>query len=187
MKMLGSGILIIIALFIVACSGVNDGSDRVTGVKLASPIQTCRMVDVPYEEQESYIEQEPYQDTESYQENLKYESVGTKTGTFLKGFDVWAFGEVPVRNVDSETGKFVVSQTFSTLNGGLKTYTVTQYIMPGETKTFRSEHDIDAGEDFNMKFVITPGTKTLTRTVTKFRDVTKYRTVTKIRQEQKCE
>jgi hypothetical protein len=186
---------ILIGVTLVGCSGkANTPTGEVTlsneesadsTFKLQSPIKTCRMVEVPYEEQEAYIDQEPYQATEEYQENLKYEVVRHKPDTTLHGFDVWATGDIDVRNVDSETGTFTVEQSFRTL-AGTRSYSSSQYIMPGETKNFHQEHDIDRDDKFELSYSVIPGQKTLTRQVTRFRDVTKYRTVTKTRQEEQC-
>ena len=115
------GVIILGILVLSGCSTTGDA------VKITNPIQTCKNVEVSY------------QDTEYYTENYKYEVVGSVSGTFLKGFDVYAEGNVQVRNVDSETGSFIVQQTFSTLDGA-KTLSSTQYIMPGETKTFTEEY-----------------------------------------------
>jgi len=146
--MLIAGVLIL--------SGCGDGTTGNT-IKITNPIKTCKMVDASY------------QATEEYQEPLKYEVVEKTKSTTLKGFDVWAVSEVTVKNVDTETGSFSVLQTFSTLNGQDRTLSSKQYIMPGETKTFREEYDIDLGEDFNVRYSVQPPTKTLTRTVTKYR------------------
>jgi len=113
--------------------------------------------------------QVPYDSVENYQVDMKFEQSGSK-GTTLHGLDVWAYGNVNIRNVDSETGAFTVAQTFTTLNRPSQTLTSTQYVMPGETKTFHQEYDINLGEDFNMNYVVTPAQKTLTRTVTLYRD-----------------
>lgn len=152
---------------------------------LTNPLKSCRMVDVPYEDLESYTTSEPYQATEEYTVDLKYENTA-KSSTSNTNFDVKAVGEVSIRNVDSETGRFAVSQTFTTLKRPSQTLTTSYYIMPGETKTFEEEYDIDFGEDFKMTYIVTPGQKTLIRQVTAYRDVTAYRTVTKYREEEQC-
>lgn len=135
----------------------------------------------------AYTEQEPYTALEDQQVTLKYEVTKAISGTTDKGFDIWAYGEVTVKNVDSETGSFTVEQTFTTLNKLPNTMRTTNYIMSGESKIFREEYDIKLGEDFNMKYVVQPGTKTVTKQVTKYRAVTKYRTETKYKQEEKCD
>jgi hypothetical protein len=148
-------LLIIFCLALTACS--SDGST----IRLLS---RCKMVDVPYET------------TEEYSVDLKYETVEAKSTTTLKGvLDVWAVGIVQVRNVDSETGEFTVIQTFKTLEDGETSLRTTQYIMPGETKEFKEEYDISAGEDVSLTYQVIPGTKKEIRTVTKYR------------QEERCE
>ncbi|MDD5615449.1 MAG: hypothetical protein PHH85_04540 [Candidatus Methanoperedens sp.] len=144
------------------------------------------MVSVPYQEQVAYTEQEPYNAYEDEQVLLKYEVTNALKSTTLKGFDVWAYGEVTVRNLDSETGSFTVKQTITTLNNPSSTQQSSQFIMPSESKIFRQEYDIDMGDDFNINYIVEPGTKTITKQVTKYRTVTKYRSETKYRQEEQC-
>lgn len=178
--------LIFIAIIVVvALSGCtsNDGSS----VKITSPIKNCKMVDVPYQEQVAYNEEEPYTAYENIQVSLKYEVTSAIKDTTFKGFDVWAYGEITVRNIDTETGTFTVEQTITTLNKPQSTKKSSQYIMSGESKIFRAEYDIDAGDDFNINYIVEPGTKTITQQVTKYRTVIKYKTETKYRQEEKCD
>jgi len=148
-------LILTIILGTLVLSGCGDG---VTGnsIKLTSPLKICKMVDVPY------------QATEEYQVPLKYEYSGMQTTT-LHGFDVWAVGEVTIKNVDSETGLFTVSQTFTTLNRQTQTKSSSHYVMSGESVIFHEEYDISLGEDFKMTYTVQPPTKTLTRTVTKYR------------------
>jgi hypothetical protein len=175
-----------IFLFIFALANNDNSNGSGASLKITNPLQTCEFVDVPYETQEAYTVSEPYQAIEEYKVDLKYEVVSATRSTTLNGFDVWAVGEVSIRNVDSETGTFTVKQTFDTLNGGSKSFQSNKYIMVGETKVFREEYDVVAGEDFNVQYVVTPPKKTMTRTVTKYRDLTKYRTVTKTKMEEIC-
>lgn len=135
-------------------SGCGDGTTG-NAIRITNPLKICKMVDVPY------------QATEEYQEPLKYEYSG-RTDTTLHGFDIWAVGEVTVKNVDTETGLFTVLQTFTTLNGQ-GTKSSTHYVMSGESVIFHEEYDITLGEDFKMTFLVQAPTKTLTRTVTKYR------------------
>lgn len=157
------GVLILIFLIIIFTG--KTGSFEPSKI-----LQTCKDVSVPYDTQE------PYQATEEYQVDMKYEVVTGSKSTFNKGFDVWARGDVTIRNVDTETGMFTVSQTFKTLSDPAQTFTSNQYIMSGESKAFTEQYDVDLSEDFNVNYVVTPAKKTLTRTVTKYRTVTSYRT-----------
>lgn len=149
-------LIIIVALSLFTACNVDES---LTGnsLKFTNPIKTCKMVDVPY------------QAIEEYKVNLKYEVVNAFKNTFLDGFDIWAKGVVSIRNVDTETDSFTVKQTFSTLNGASKTLSVIHYIMPGETTDFTSTYDINVGEDFNVNYQVIPGTKTMTRMVTKYK------------------
>lgn len=141
------------SLALTACSS----SDRST-IKFTSPIQKCKMVDVPYET------------TEEYSVDLKYEVVEDTKTTIFKGIlDVWAVGIVKVKNVDSETGEFTVTQIFKTLEDGETSLKSAHYIMPGEAIEFREEYDISSGEDFTVQYQVIPGTKKETRIVTKYR------------------
>lgn len=167
-------------------SGCNDSPTGNT-VKITNPIQTCKTVDVPYEELEPYIEQEPYQAIEEYQVDLKFEVIEAKSSTTLHGFDVWAVSTVKVKNVDSETGMFTIQQWFKKFEKESEKFSSNEYIMPGETKEFVQEYDVDAGEKWSSYHQVFPGQKTLTKTVTKYRDVTKYQMITKYRQEEVCE
>lgn len=177
-------LIFIIVIIVVAISGCtsNDGSS----VKLTSPIENCKMVNVPYQEQVAYTEKEPYTANENIQVPLKYEVTSAVKDTTFKGFDVWAYGEVTVRNVDTETGTFIVEQTITTLNSLPSTKRSSHYIMPGESKNFREEYDIKSGEDYNIKYTVEAGTKTVIQQVTKYRTITKYRTETKYKQEEQC-
>ena len=176
----GVVVVIVILAFVIFTGKIGSFTAGVVGTP------KCENVQVPYQEQESYQEEEPYQAIEEYQVPLKYEVISATKGTTLHGLDVWATSDVVVRNVDSETGTFTVSQAFRTLNRAPKTMQSSQYIIPAEIKTFHEESDIDLGEDFNVDYSINPSEKTLTRTVTKYRTITKYRPVTKYRTEQRC-
>mgnify|MGYP006272907321 CR=1 FL=1 len=176
----------ILVIFLMILAGCGQSGDSDVTAKFTSPIQTCKEVKVPYQATEEYTERVPYQATEEYDIKLKYEVVDRYKKTTNKGFDVWAQSIVEVRNVDSETGKFSVISTFETLRDGETSRRSTQYIMPGETKTFVHEYDVDFNEDFDVYTKIIPGEKTMTREVTKYRTVTKTKTVTKYRMEEKC-
>lgn len=175
------GVVAIIFLFTIftgRMGGFTTGA--VTG-------SNCRMVEVPYETTEAYEEEEPYQAIEEYQVPMKYEVVSAVEGSGTSKFNYYKSLTVKVRNVDSETGSFTVRMFFRTLNDPETTEDVTNYIVPGEVKTFYQEYDSDYGEDVDMRYAVIPPDKTLTRMVTKYRTVTKYRPVTKYRTEEKCE
>ena len=135
----------------------NLSSGKITGFAITSPIKTCKNVQVPYDVQEEY------------QVPLKFEVLSAKKGTTTHGFDVWATADVVVRNVDSETGTFTVSQTLTTLNEAPQTKQSTHYIVTTESFTYHEEFDVDLGEDFNINYEVTPSKKTLSRTITKYR------------------
>lgn len=217
-------ILLVIFTLIVAMSLSGCVSSDGQSVKLTSPGKNCRMVDVPYQEQVAYTEkepytvqeaytvQEPYTEQESYtvdeitQVPLAYFVPFTDKGTFFKGLDVWAYGEVRLANADDSVGGiFTVTQTLTTESGRTAPDTGSGPLGPLEDVIIRSEFDIDMGEKFNIEYNIVPPTKPVTQKVTKFRtvtkyidvtkyrdvtkynEVTKYRTETKYRQEEKCD
>ncbi len=144
--------LCILLLLLAAC-------DQGTGnaIKIKSPIQKCKQVEVPYD---AIIEEKI---------PIKYEVMNAYTENFLDGFDVWTAGRVLVRNVDSESGQFTVEQTFTTLKDGSRALRSSHYIMPGETVEFRSDYDIDMGEDVSLTYKVIEPKKTVTKTVTKYR------------------
>ena len=138
---------------------------------ISSLSKNCKMIDVPY------------QVTEEYQVPMKYEVVSATEDiatpsddfafTVVEGVavykDVTTIGEVAIRNVDSETGMFVVTQTFKTLSGQETTKYSSQYIMSGETKKFREEYTAKPSEDAHVKYSVQASSKTMTRTVTKYK------------------
>ena len=178
------GGVIIVAIILVFT--IMSSTGRFIGFAVSSPIKTCNNVQVSYEEQEAYQEDEPYQATEEYQVPLKYEVISAQEGSTSHNFNYFKTLTVNVRNVDSETGLFTVGMTFRTLKDSGTTRDSTQYIVPSETKSFYQEYDSDLGEDVDMKYLVIPPEKTLTRIVTKYRTVTKYKPITKYRTEQRC-
>jgi len=116
---------------------------------------------------------------------LKYRVEGVNFYQTLRGFDVYEKGEVTIRNLDDETGTFIVEQMFTTLNDGSTTLKHAYQILPAEEITFVEDYDIDASEDVNVAYNIIPGTKTIQKVITEYRDVTKYRE--SIRTVEKCD
>lgn len=180
------GGVIVLAIIVVIVIINSAGGGKFTGFAVTSPLKICNKVQVPYDVQEAYEVQEPYQAIEEYQVPLKYEVVSAVEGSSSSGFNYLKDLTVKVRNVDTETGIFAVRMFFKTLNDAETSKDVQQYIMPGETKSFYQTYDSDLGEDVDMRYVVIPDEKTLTRTVTKYRTVTQYKTVTKYRTEEKC-
>jgi len=135
-------------------SGCRDGMTGNT-IKLTFPVQMCKWVDVPY------------QATEEYQEPFMHEDINTTFTTLNDPDTEIAVGEVNVRNVDSETGLFTVTQTFTRPGEEPQTKSTTRYIMSGESVAFQEEFDIVLGEEYNIAFTVESPTKTMTRTVTK--------------------
>jgi len=178
---------VVAALLILGVFAFTRGGDGTTGLAIKNPLKTCKMVEVPYEEQEAYEEQEPYDAIEEYQVPLKYEVVSATEDWTSSNFDYYKTLTVNVRNMDSETGLFTVQMFFQTLNDPESMKENTQYIMPGETKVFFAKYDSDLGEDVSTRYTVLPGEKTLTKIVTKYKTITKYMTVTKYKMEEKCD
>lgn len=144
----------LIILIVTGC----DNSDITGDVVLRNHITTCKDVKVPFTVIEEYEVPLKYQVTEAY----------TEGG--LTNFDYYTRGWVSVKNVDTETGAFSVTMIFETLDDGRKEFeTDRRYIMPGDTVNFAQVYDTDLGEDVNFKYIVNPGTKTKTRTVTKYK------------------
>jgi len=132
--------------------------------------KNCQEKQVPYDSKEEY------QGFEDVDVNLKYETMSASSReSYSELFNVRYKGMVNLKNVDDETGHFNVKMTFETLDDGIFKDSIGGYIQPGESKEFEIYYDIDAGEDVDWSYVITPGTKTITKPVTKHRIVTKYR------------
>lgn len=183
-KKLVIGGVIVGVVAIIFLSAIFTG--RMGGFTGAVTGQNCRTVEVPYETTEAYQEEEPYQAIEEYQVPLKYEVISAEEGSRSSNFNYYKTLTVKVRNIDSETGLFTVRMYFRTLNDPETTEDVEQYIVSGEVKSFYQQYDSDLGEDVDMRYVVIPGEKTLTRMVTKYRTVTKYRPVTKYKTEERC-
>lgn len=150
-------IALIIVILISTASNIQSSSFDVGSDKI--PKKACSIERISYEE------------TEYYDVDFNYEVMGTSQETTLKGFDVWAVGEVKVKNVELETGEFEVIQRIQTLNDEPKVSMESRFIMPGEIISFNSEFDVDSGEDFNIGYEIVPPKKTMSREVTKFKEV----------------
>lgn len=150
-------IVLLLLIFIVGCSSPSKNG-KFTGLAFSSPIKTCKEVQVPY------------QVTEDYEIPLKFEVISAIQDWTSPGFDYYTTLTIKVKNVDSETGTpFSVIAYFQTLNDVEKSYTNTYYIMPGEIKDFYFKYDSDLGEDVKARYIVNPGQKSMTRTVTKYR------------------
>jgi hypothetical protein len=79
--------------------------------------------------------------------------------------DLWARGNVTIKNTDTNPGTFIVDFSFKTLKG---TYNdrATAYINPGESKVVTGEYNTSLGEDWNWDYNVTPGTVSVPQTIT---------------------
>jgi hypothetical protein len=143
-------LLIFIPLFVTLI--LSGCSEDAIG-KAAEVIKTCKMVDVQHSA------------TIEYTEPMQYTDTITKHTT-LQGLEVWAVGEVTIKNIDTETGTFTVSQTFI-FDRQSETKTSTQEIQPGESKVFLEEIKI-MSQDFNVEYTVQAPMKNTTRTLTRY-------------------
>lgn len=153
------------------------------------------LMDVPYEDTETYYENEPYQVTENYTEAvpLSFEADSYVKADVIYEHQQIIIGdivfqdeivEVPievacveVENIDDVVGEFVVSFSgFEPMFGELS-LTKTLSLNPGQQKI--AECPADSINDWDYE--VTPSTKTVEkeRTVTKYRQVERERTVTR--------
>jgi hypothetical protein len=144
--------LILLTGFIVGCNKTNKTIDT-----------PCKLIDIPY------------QVTEDYQVPMKYEFVdahiNVRDGDLMaaRDNDLWAVSTVVVRNVDSETGMFLVTQSLKTSRDPEINLSSSEYIMSGETRNFTEFYKITSSIGRTLSFSIHEPNKTLTRTVTKYR------------------
>jgi len=149
-----------------------------------------KTIEVPYKVNETYVEKEEYttlvqyEEQEEYTEPLKYEVIEAKKEGYLDflKFNYLTKGSVKVKNVDIETGDFIVEQTFETLNDPPVTNKTKKRITAGETLEFVEIYDSDEGEDVRHTYKIIPNGITKFRTVTKYRNETRVRDVEKVRE-----
>ena len=104
------------------------------------------------------------QEVEEYRIQLKYEIVGKPSAADKFGINYIKAGKISVKNTDSETGEFVVSQTIDTLNDQPVTKETRKTIKAEETLTFEEEFDVDLGEDTEYSYKVVPESITKTRT-----------------------
>lgn len=150
-------LLVLLLVIGVSLSGCNP-KDITGKVAFRNPVVTCKNVKVPY----TVIEE--------YEVPLKYEVTDKGYEGHFKSFNYYTKGWVTVRNLDTDTGAFSVSMTFETLDDGEREFEIGErYIMPGETVTFEQLYDTGFTEDVNVRYSVNPGTKTKTRTVTKYK------------------
>jgi len=116
--------------------------------------------------------QEPYQTQQQVQVNLQYTISDAHYSGGLSGLNWMTTGYVSIYNADTEPGTFIVDCNFRTLE---RTFTpqTRVYALPGETKTASCEADTNLGEDVEFTYIVTPGQKTITQTVTQYRTVEK--------------
>jgi hypothetical protein len=115
-----------------------------------------------------------YQEVEPYEREAKYQIIDaslSKGWDFIRG-DYTIF-EVVIKNIDKFGGTFIVTHYLYTIDGLFGKKTISEYIGPGETTTFRTEFDTKFGVDVRGKYQVTPPIVVDKRVVTKHRTVYK--------------
>jgi hypothetical protein len=117
---------------------------------------------------ESYSEMEPYERAATYE---------VVSATLTQGFDlkrgIYHTLTVVVKNTDTKGGTFTVILRLYDVNGLFGEKTVSNYIAPGSSATFKAEFDTQLGQDVRGDYELSPPIVIDQRLVTKQRTVYK--------------
>ena len=115
-----------------------------------------------------------YSETEPYNRECQYEVV---SATLRESWDVWRgtyhISEVTVKNIDSYGGTFKVTHYLYDVYGLYGVKETSEYLAPGETKTFRAEFDTQWLQDVRGEYSVSAPTVIDQRVVTKHKTVYK--------------
>lgn len=115
-----------------------------------------------------------YNEIETYERECKYEVV---SAVLKQEFDlvrgVYHASEVTIKNTDAYGGTFTVTHYLYDVNGLYGTEVTSEYLAPGETKTFRAEFDTQLGQDVRGEYTVSAPTVIDQRVVTKHKTVYK--------------
>ncbi len=115
----------------------------------------------------------PYQESTSAEVPLKYVVTEANNITRYYNYSTYVVGNVWLKNVDTETGEFRVAADL-TVNGKTTTHTLAYVLTSGAAKRFYFEFQLPHdGASFGYKYTVTPPTKTVTQTTTKYKQVVK--------------
>ena len=148
--------------------------------------QTCRNVQVPYTETESYSESVPYTDEECENKQLVYRKTRGQCKDWVDNYfysDEPATFDCTLTNLDTEGGLFSMKIGFM-VGGQELTEVQNKYLYPQSSETFRVTRNAKIDSCYCAEQSIP--TKQVCRDVTRYRDVPRTREVTKYRTEQQC-
>jgi len=115
-----------------------------------------------------------YSETEPYNRECRYEVV---SATLTESWDItrgtYHISDVTVKNIDSYGGTFKVTHYLYDVNGLYGVQETSEYLAPGETKTFRAEFDTQWGQDVRGEYSVSAPTVIDQRVVTKHKTVHK--------------
>ncbi len=115
----------------------------------------------------------PYQETASEEVPLKYVVTEANNITRYYNYSTYVVGNVWLKNVDTETGEFRIAADL-TLDKKTTTQTVAYVLTPGTLKRFYFEFQLPRDNiGFGYKYTVTPPTKTVTQTTTKYKQIVK--------------
>ncbi len=115
----------------------------------------------------------PYSETTSEEVLLKYVVTEANNITRYYNYSTYVVGNVWVKNVDTETGEFRVAADL-TVDKKTTTQTLAYILTPGAAKRFYFEFQLPKDNiGFGYKYTVTPPTKTVTQTTTKYKQVVK--------------
>lgn len=147
-----------IVLVALAFFSLRPGSPTGFNIMQLNPFANCTDANVSY------------QVNESYDADLRYQIVeNTRDALVKEGNDEWAVAVLKVKNVDSVPGVFTVVRFFETAEDGKVSANYSKDIAPGETVDFRSEYDINNGEQFSASYLIYPEKRKSIKMVTHYR------------------
>ncbi len=156
----------------------------------------CKIIQTPYEEQESYIDYETYNEQNCEESPLTYT---TRPGDIrLQGgrwgddscsknglnqcLIVW---DVIIKNTDTRGGEFYMYCIYS--DGSTYKATRPSWIDPGEEESMQCFNTFSSGELYIQDTKVFPPNKEECLTTSQQRPITKYRTITKYKEETVCD
>lgn len=117
---------------------------------------------------------ETYSETEPYTRECLYEVVSARlreSWDLVRG--TYHISEVTIKNIDSYGGTFTVTHYLYDVKGLYEVKQTSEYLAPGETKTFRAEFDTRWLQDVRCEYSVSAPTVIDQRIVTKYETVYK--------------
>ena len=155
------GILLLSSIFISACSPNNSRSNSGGGYSPAPstaynpPQKKCETVFVDYQEYEP----------EEYKVIGEPIIKGKTTGlNYYKEMSITIQNlEQPQGIYGTFQGKITVFFYFTTAKRGTEKLSVVHDVLPQQTQEFKTDYDVDLGENVDVKYEVTPGKKLVTK------------------------